>query len=252
MHVRDMPVQGSGMRPLTETHVVHGAVARHGAGNLRRQFRAHTARQSVIARQFQCNDETSTTGGTNSLNGVIEKTQASVEIAAISVFAEVTPWREELMEQVTMAGRQFNTRETAALEARCGLREVFHHALQLVSTQHMRHGPGKVIRQRRHTNGSGVTSTLVPTSPGVLHLPEQTAVLTLDRCGPALQAFEIIVVPDTNLVRRLLQAGHVEWLTHYQRRTTTGPIGVVLHHAGRHALVHHPTGGHRGMQDSVA
>src|SRR5690242_9514987 len=104
------------------------------------------------------------------------------------------------MEEMAMPRGNFDAAESAALETPCRVRELVDHALDFFRAQDVRNRPADVIGKRRCPHGRRILAGRVTTAARVLHLPEQPAILRLDGLGPALETFDVVVIPHANLV----------------------------------------------------
>ena len=72
-------------------------------------------------------------------------------------------------------------------------------------------------------------------APDVLHLGDQSAIMGLDRGGPAHQVVVTTVVPGDDAARRLMRR-HPDRFGDDHRGAAAGAIGVIAEQALGHAL----------------
>ena len=151
-----------------------------------------------------------------------------------------------------MPGGKFHPAEAGFLEAARTLAEVFDRFLNAVPRHLPRHGPAKVVRQRRGRPGLLRPARLPMTAPGILKLPQQSAAPALHGVGPAGQCVAPVRPEQGGAVRPVMPGQHVQRLGHDHAHPARGTVGVIAHQARIDVLVLRITRAHRRVDHAVA
>jgi hypothetical protein len=195
---------------------------------------ADTTGDSIVAGQFQPDDEISPTGRAQSRNKFRDYACAAIPVTAKFVFPPVGPRGEELMEQMPMPSGYFDAGETTVFQV-CGrLHRLCDQVANFARRQGVWHSPGKIIGQGGSAKRLGVPSRKMASAAGILDLTEKAAILTFYGTGEVFQSLGVIAPPNLHAGQINLMAHHAEWLRHRHGSTTSGAVGVVLNHSFRH------------------
>ena len=252
MAVGDVLFERVGMAAVGEADVVDVAECGEVGGDCRRFLRSDAARDPVVAGKLEADDEAAATGGADGGDQLGDDARAARQIAAVAVAAPVGARRQKLVEQVPVAGGDFDAAEAAALQPRRRVGHLLDHAGDLVDAELARHAPAQVVGQHRRTGGIGCAPRDVAATAAVDDLPEQAAILRLDRLGPAGEAVEVVVVPGADARGHVKAAPHAQRLGHDHRRAAPGAAGVIVHQPLGDARACGELGGNRRMHDAVA
>ena len=132
-------------------------------------------------------------------------------------------------------GGDLRAREPGALHAPAGLCGVFNESFDLAHLQGSGHTAAQIVGQGRGRHGAEHTARHMAPAPGVLNLPNQTAVVAFNRLRPAAQAVMGLVMPGRNALRALV-LGNANGLGDDHGRTPCGAGAVVIQQALRHTV----------------
>ena len=165
----------------------------------------------------------------------------------------VRPRRQELVEQMAVAGGDLDAAEAAALQARAECANSLDQARDLVAASSAR-GTVQLMSSGSADSADGIggAARRVTAAARGPDLPEQAAVLRFDRVGPALQAVEVVVVPDADARRARLVRRHAERLGHDHRRAAPRAVGVIVDQPLGDARAVAGMRRHRRVHDAVA
>ena len=153
------------MRAVRKADVIEIARRGHVLRDERCFARADAARHAVIARQFDADDEVIAARRADRGDQFGEQARAVGPVAAVLVGAHVRARRQELMKHVAVARGDFNAGESAAFQARGGLREVGDHRLDHRTQSPHIHGVGQDLGLDGH-------GPICPDHQVVKHIPD--------------------------------------------------------------------------------
>ena len=153
---------------------------------------------------------------------------------------------------MTVPGGDFDAGKAAVLQMRCGVRGLLDQRADFGWCQRVRHRPGQVVGQRGGTDRFGVATRIMPSAPGILDLPEQTAILALHGFGETFELVRVVAPPHLNARQASLVPHHAERFRHRHRRSASGTIGVALDQAIRDPPGRRDEKAHRCVGDPVA
>ena len=104
-------------------------------------------RITILCRQLEAKNEIPPAGRADLRDQLAQQRHPSIQVSTEPICAPIAVGREKLMKQVPVAGGNFDTVETGALETKGGGGECFDHTLDRIGGKRMGHGPCQVIRQ---------------------------------------------------------------------------------------------------------